>query len=127
VVHTSRLHASSTDDSETVVAAIGRAARKARWRTLLACIAVGAVGVPVGWFLSAHRIVLVSLAIAIGSFGSGGLADHILADERSTGDPDRVLTVGFTIIRWLSVGLGTGAAIVCLAWVFFRSLGTWVS
>jgi hypothetical protein len=127
VVHTPRLPAPSAKDSETLVAAIARAARSARWRTLVACAAIGAVGVPAGWFISAHRVVLVSAAIAIGSFGSGALADRILADERSTGDPDRVLMVGFAIIRWLSIGIGTGAAIVCLTWVFFRSLGTWVS
>jgi hypothetical protein len=127
VVHTPRLHASSGDDGETLVAAIVRAARTARWRTLVACAAIGAVGVPAGFFISAHRVLLVSAAIAIGSFGSGGLADRILRDERSTSDPDRVLVVGFTIIRWLSAGIGTGAAIVCLIWVFFRSLGTWVS
>jgi hypothetical protein len=81
----------------------------------------------VGWLISAHRVILVSAAIAVGSFGSGGLADRILSEERATDDPDRVLTIGFTIIRWFSIGAGTAAAIACLAWIFFRSLGTWVS
>lgn len=127
MAHSPRLPAPSAEDSETLAAAITRAARNARWQMLVACTVIGAVGVPGGWFINAHRVVLVSVAIAIGSFGSGGLADRILADERSTGNPDRVLTVGFTIIRWLSIGIGTGAAIVCLTWMFFRSLGTWIS
>ena len=103
--------------------AIARAARGASWATLVACAAAGAIGVPVGWFVGAHRILLLSAALTVGAFGSGGLADRILADERAGGDPDRVLLTGFTAVRWLSVVVGACAVLVFLAWIFFALLG----
>jgi len=119
-----QLRASSSADSEPLAGAIVRAARGARWRTLIACVTAGAIGVPAAWLIPAHRILLVSAAIAVGAFGSGGIADRILADERTSGNADRVLVVGFTTIRWLSVVVGTCAAVACLAWMFFVVLGS---
>jgi len=124
MVKSLRLHASSSDDSDTLAAAFARAARGAKWQTLAACIVLGALGVPLGWFITAHRVLLVSAAIAVGGFGSGGLADRIIADERASEGPDQVLVIGFAVIRWLSVVIGTGGAIASLAWLFFKALGS---
>ena len=112
-----------TSDDEALSTAIARAARSARWPVLVACMAIGAIGVPAGWLVAAHRIILVAAALAVGAFGSGGVADRILADERASGEPDRVLLIGFTTIRSLSVIVGVCAAIVFLAWLFFGLLG----
>ena len=78
---------------------------------------------PAGWYVAAHRIILVAAALAVGAFGAGGLADRILADERASGDPDRVLLIGFATIRSLSVAVGTCSAIAFLGWIFFGVLG----
>jgi hypothetical protein len=121
--HARPLRTSSSVDSETLSASIARAARGARWRTLIACVVLGGIGVPAGWFVSAHRVLLVSGAIAVGAFGAGGLADRILADERGSADPDPVLVAGFAAIRWLSGVVGTCAAIAWAGWMFFRVMG----
>ena len=39
-------------------------------------------------------------------------------------EPDRILLIGFTTIRWLSVGIGVCAALVFVAWLFFGLLGS---
>jgi hypothetical protein len=122
MLHAPRVQAPSSDD-ETLAMAIARAARGASWTTLLACAAVGAIGMPVGWFVTAHRLLLVSAALTVGAFGSGGLAERILADERASGDPDRALLIGFAAVRWASIVVGACAALVFLAWIFFALLG----
>jgi hypothetical protein len=122
MLHEPRVQAPSSDD-ETLAMAIARAARGASWATLMACAAVGALGIPVGWFVAAHRILLVSAALTMGAFGSGGLAERILTDELASGDPDRVLLIGFAAVRWVSIVVGTCAALVFLAWIFFALLG----
>jgi hypothetical protein len=115
--------ASPSADNETLSTAIARAARNARWPTLVAFMVAGAIGVSATWFVASHRVVLAAAALAVGAFGLGGAADRILNDERASGDPDRVLLVGFTTRRWLSVGIGACAAIVFVAWIFFGLLG----
>jgi hypothetical protein len=112
----------SCDDNDTLGAAIARAARRASWRALLACFILGVLGASAGWFVARHRILLVSGAIAIGAFGTGGLADHIVTDERSHGDPDQPIVVGFKVMRWLSVAVGGCAAITAAAWMLFWAL-----
>ena len=114
--------ASDSPASEPLGPAIAHAARTVGWRTLIACVAVGIIGAVAGWFAPAHRVLLVSAAIALGAFGSGGIADRIVADERGSGNPDRVLVVGFLTIRGLSVVVGACAGVVSVAWFFFDFL-----
>jgi hypothetical protein len=123
VVTTSRLHAPSSQESESLAAAVARGARRARWWVLVGCAVVGAIGISVAWFVPSHRILLMSAAIAVGAFGSGGLADRILVDERTAEDPDQILVAGFAAIRWVSVFAGTCAAVICAGWLFFKMLG----
>lgn len=123
MIDSQRIRASRSDDSESLSVAITRMARTARWQMLAVCATAGAIGVPAAWLVGTHRIVLVSAAAALGAFGTGGLADRILADERAGGDPDRVLVVGFTAIRWLSIAIGTGSSITCVMWLLFAAMG----
>jgi hypothetical protein len=112
----------SSNDNDTLATAIARAARRASWRTLLACLILGVSGASAAWFVASHRILPVSAAIAIGAFGAGGLADRILTDERSHVDADQTLLVGFRVIRWLSVAVGGCSAIITVAWMLFWTL-----
>ena len=116
------LQAPSSVDDETLAAAVVRGARSAKWYALVACFVLGAVAVLVGWLVEAHRILLISAGIAVATFGAGAAADRILTDERSSGDPDWVLVAGFSVIRGVSILVGVSAAIIAVAWVFFRFL-----
>ena len=124
MVNSQRLQYASSEDTDTLAAAIARAALGARWQTLVACTILGGLGVMGGRFVTPHRVLLVSAAIAVGAFGSGGWAHRILASEHAGEDPDRLLVAGLTGIRWLSAIIGSAAAITSLTWVFFRLLGT---
>lgn len=124
MLHRAPLRAAHSPDDDTLAAAIVSATRRARIGTLMAALLLGAAGVPVACLVPAHRVVLLSLALAIASFGSGGLADRILTDETSTPDADRIVVVGFTIVRRISVVIGVIAGTVCVAWMFVRAMGS---
>ena len=113
----------SRTESEPLSAAIGQAARRARWKTLIACIAAGTIGAPLAWLVPGHRILLTSVALVVAAFGWRGAAERILADERASKAPDRVLIIGFTAIRWTSILVGTCAAIASATWLVFDLLG----
>jgi hypothetical protein len=119
----SRVPVASPAASEPLGAAVVRAARNARWQVLLECTAIGLLGLPVAWLVPSHRVILVLLAVVFGAFGVGGLSDRILRDEHATADPDRVLLVGFAIVRGISVAAGTSAAIAVAMWLLFAALG----
>jgi len=118
-----RAPVSPPDSSEGFGAAVVRVARRVRWQGLLACALTGALGVPLGWLVADHRIILVAIAVVVGAFGAGGLADRVVRDERSSPEPDRILVVGFAAIRWVSVVAGTSAAITVGMWLLFTAMG----
>ena len=124
MVDARQLPNSLSDENDTLAAAIVRTARGAKWRTLVTCAVLGALGMPIGWFTSAHRVLLLSLSLAVGAFGAGALADRIIADERGNRDADRLIVTGFSIVRLASVVVGAGAAIAFLAWILFWLLGS---
>ena len=111
------------DSSEGLWAAVVRAARSARWQTLLVCTLVGALGVPVAWLVAGHRFIIVAMVVVVGAFGAGGLADRILRDEQTCQEPDRILVIGFATIRSFSVAAGTSGAVAAVMWLLFIAMG----
>lgn len=117
------LQAPSSADSESLAAGVVRVGRSARWYTLVVCIVVGAVMMLGGRLVRGHHVVMMAAGVTLAAFGAGASADRILADERSTGEPDTLLVAGFTVIRGLSILVGVSAAITTVAWLFFGLLG----